>query len=574
MRLRLTIGHKILLAIGLVSAVILTGISSFYLEHERKNILRQNQRARTEQVQGVVNGLKAIMIPGFASIAQSYAEQLRKVPGMVDFRIMRLDGRQAFLDNETIEDVNWRRGKDIFPLQEERGKRHQILSKNNPNLVRALAEKRQVFYEERGEENELLQTILIPIVNERECHLCHDPDQPLRGVVKMTTSLAQVDEAIADAQRRAGMILLTSLTLLLMVVFVLIRRSVIKPIQEVERAMSRVAAGDLSFQVPVVSHDELGDMAKNFNIMVDQLLRTYTGFQAERNKLSTIILSAREGIIVTDQHEHIVLVNPAAERFLGKTSEQIVQGGFLHFMDDPDYVQQLVVSGGAGMPETVVYNQLVLSIHAARICSPGGDVIGSAALIRDVTEEKKLEEKLRHLSYTDKLTGLFNRRRMEELMAVEFDRAQRYGLSLSYLLLDVDHFKRFNDQHGHDMGDRVLQMVGRCMLNFFRKSDFPCRYGGEEFCVILTNIPNTANDRGFCQVAERLRKTIEEMVIDGLQVTVSIGVSIMTNREFPDVPSMIKAADNALYRAKKLGRNRVVLANTLDTQSEEENKTG
>ena len=233
-------------------------------------------------------------------------------------------------------------------------------------------------------------------------------------------------------------------------------------------------------------------------------------------------------------------------------------------MDAPDYVQKMIATGGVNMPDTVVYNQRVLNVHAASICAPGGEMIGSAALLRDVTEQKQLEETLFNMSYTDKLTGLFNRRRMEELMISEFDRAWRYGFPFSFLLLDVDHFKRFNDQHGHDMGDKVLQTLGQLMLTFFRKSDSPCRYGGEEFCVILVSIPNEEEEQKSHLVADRFRKAVEDLVIENLKVTVSIGVAVMRNREFENAAAMIKAADKALYRAKGAGRNRVMVADSTD----------
>ncbi|HIJ83136.1 MAG TPA: diguanylate cyclase, partial [Magnetococcales bacterium] len=532
----------------------------FYSEHERKTILMQNDLARTEQTQGVVNGLKAIMIPGFASVAQAYAEQLRKVPGMVDFHIMRLDGREAFLDNETIEDVNWRRGREVFPLRHEQIQGRQILVGNDPNLRRALEGREAVYYQEHGDDNEILQSILIPIANERECHLCHGDGQPLRGVVKLTTSLAHVEKAIADARFRAGELLIVSLGLLLVMMYVLIRKTVVGPINLVDSAMGRVSAGNLSLHVPVLGNDELGRMAQNFNIMVDRLLQTYNGLHVEQNKLSTIILSAQEGIIVTDALENVVLVNPAAERLLGKSTQQIIEGGFVHFMDDSDYVRQLIETGGVNMPDMVVYNQSMLSIHAARISTSSGEIIGSAAMIRDVTEQKKLEKKLTDMSYTDKLTGLFNRRRMEEIINTEFERAVRYGVPLSFMLLDVDHFKKFNDRYGHDMGDRILQAVGQCMLHFFRKLDAPCRYGGEEFCVILTSTPSEIHDQGPFLLADKFRKAIEAMVTEGLKVTVSVGVAVMIHREYADVASMIKAADKALYQAKNAGRNQVMVA--------------
>jgi diguanylate cyclase (GGDEF)-like protein len=146
-----------------------------------------------------------------------------------------------------------------------------------------------------------------------------------------------------------------------------------------------------------------------------------------------------------------------------------------------------------------------------------------------------------------------------EIPVRELDRAQRYRLPLSVLVLDVDHFKRFNDTHGHEVGDRVLQAVARVLRAALRGLDSPCRYGGEEFVAIL---PST-NKAGAYALAERLRQDIERLSVDGLQVTASIGVA-----EFPDIEvtqqaRLIGAADAAMYQAKRSGRNRVCIAHSV-----------
>jgi diguanylate cyclase (GGDEF)-like protein len=160
------------------------------------------------------------------------------------------------------------------------------------------------------------------------------------------------------------------------------------------------------------------------------------------------------------------------------------------------------------------------------------------------------------MATTDGLTGLFNRRFLDNSLRAEYDRAKRYGTQLSVMMFDVDHFKRFNDEHGHDMGDLVLKVLGQALKDALRTHDLPCRYGGEEFVAIL---PNTNKPGAYC-VAERFRKDVEELEIEGLHVTVSIGIAT-----FPDLPmesaeQLIETADKALYASKHAGRNRVTVA--------------
>ncbi|MBF0382656.1 MAG: GGDEF domain-containing protein, partial [Magnetococcales bacterium] len=224
--------------------------------------------------------------------------------------------------------------------------------------------------------------------------------------------------------------------------------------------------------------------------------------------------------------------------------------------DDEDYVKSFLASSSneSQPPKIVVYNNKVINFHAATICTDDESSLGSAILIRDVTEEKQLEKELRKMSFTDKLTGLYNRRHMEDILSKEFIRSRRYKLDMSLIFFDVDHFKKFNDTYGHDMGDRVLEELGKAVDNKFRDPDIPCRYGGEEFCVIM---PNT-NDTGAMIAAEKLRKKVESLDIDGVSVTITIGVASYPLSESKTPEELLKAADMALYRGKAGGRNRVV----------------
>jgi diguanylate cyclase (GGDEF)-like protein len=180
----------------------------------------------------------------------------------------------------------------------------------------------------------------------------------------------------------------------------------------------------------------------------------------------------------------------------------------------------------------------------------------------------RLRDQLRDQSIKDPLTGLFNRRYMLETCRREIGRARSSGQCVSLLSIDVDHFKRFNDNHGHDAGDVVLRAVGDCLLSKFREEDIPCRHGGEEFIVILPGLTADAARRR----AEELRSAIESMTVRYAdtnlpRVTISIGVAA-----FPDsgstVQEIVKSADEALYRSKAEGRNRVILAASCENAQE------
>ncbi len=558
------IGHKIIAVVGIIVTLSLVALGMFYVRQQEENILAQNERTMTKLTQSVIQGLQSVMLAGYADIARGFAERLEQVPDVTDFRILRTTGQQAFLDNSTIEDVNARRGDEEFlPRDDETSV--QVLPGDHPELTKAIGNEATTTYYETSSGGERFLTFLAPIRNDEGCHKCHGKEKPLRGVLKLTTSLSAVQEDIRRTWVQSTVVVGMAILGTLLLTGLLIRRAVVRPIDTVTRAMVRAADGDLTQTVPVMGRDELSQMAFSFNHMTRQLMQTYTGLRNEQDKLATIILSAREGIVVTDSEGKVVLMNPAAETLLGKSMRQVVDEGFLTLIDDSDGLRTLLDRDpGIKEPETVHFNQRVLSVYAATIRTPQGGVVGSAALIRDITEEKRLEERLRRLSTTDGLTGLFNRRHLDETLATELERALRYNAPLSIMMFDVDHFKRFNDEHGHDQGDRVLQAIAQSLQEHVRKVDVPCRYGGEEFLAIL---PGTSQ-AGAIIVAERLRHAIEQMEVDGLKVTISIGVATVPDLDVRTPAALVEAADGALYRAKRAGRNQVIAAHRGDPKAE------
>lgn len=172
-------------------------------------------------------------------------------------------------------------------------------------------------------------------------------------------------------------------------------------------------------------------------------------------------------------------------------------------------------------------------------------------------ELKQLTLELEAISLTDSLTSLPNRRAFGQRINIEWQRTLRYATPLTIMMLDVDHFKRFNDDFGHQTGDDVLIQVAQLLANAVRTTDFASRYGGEEFIVIL---PNSTLEEAM-PIAQRICDEIAQYAWPQRQVTVSIGVATYQNQE--EIQDLIAQADMALYQAKAEGRNRVVPAESL-----------
>ena len=172
--------------------------------------------------------------------------------------------------------------------------------------------------------------------------------------------------------------------------------------------------------------------------------------------------------------------------------------------------------------------------------------------IKSIFDKKK--QKLSDMAFRDGLTGLFNRRKFDSMLEEEIERAKRYGRGVSLIMIDIDHFKQFNDTYGHQKGDEVLATVAVILSERVRSNDLVSRYGGEEMSVILpeTEVSNAA------ALAENLRETVNTEALQraGVEITISLGIAGYNNNNHTP-QKLIQAADKALYQAKERGRNRV-----------------
>jgi diguanylate cyclase len=288
--------------------------------------------------------------------------------------------------------------------------------------------------------------------------------------------------------------------------------------------------------------------------------------------LEAVLESAGEGIIVSDEHRRIVVANSAARRLVGidisdKPREYgdnvtIERGMFEadgETVFDRDQIPLLRALRGelADNVRMVIKDEMhPAGVHLQLTGRPIRDdrdqIRGAVVTMADVTELHIAHERVAELAVTDALTGLPNRRVLDgrlELLSAEARRGRRFSLAI----VDIDHFKRVNDTHGHAIGDRVLVGVAHALRDAVRRSDLVARLGGEEFCVVQTDVDPDL----MAMLTERLRVTVETS-IQPIGVTASFGVC---HSSVSMVPSeMLVKADGALYMAKRAGRNRVAIA--------------
>ncbi len=290
---------------------------------------------------------------------------------------------------------------------------------------------------------------------------------------------------------------------------------------------------------------------------------------------------------VLDAKGHVLMWNKACERLTGLLASEVVgtKEHWRGFYDSPRpcladlivenrmaemdvlYVEHDDASGmvfGLHAQNWCVMpglgNQLYLAIDAGPIYDAQGQLLAVVETLRDMTTQKTAQIELERLAARDGLTGLVNRRGFDERLDVELSRAIRDQQSMALIMIDVDHFKRFNDTYGHQLGDECLRQVASALATaVLRPSDLVARYGGEEFAVILPSV----DQAGANAVAERIRQGVSALAVlhsgnDSLGVvSVSVGLACGVPARGMKEKDMITLADRALYQAKHAGRNRV-----------------
>jgi diguanylate cyclase (GGDEF)-like protein/PAS domain S-box-containing protein len=313
--------------------------------------------------------------------------------------------------------------------------------------------------------------------------------------------------------------------------------------------------------------------------LVRQLLQRQRTAQAlVANEAHFRLLAEHSSDMVTriGLDNRLLYVSPSCVRMIGWSPDELLGTSAVAGIhaEDMERVEQAIVALKNGEAEEArfVYRQrqrekgeiwVEAALHVTR-ASDSGEIDGVVAVVRDMTEQKDLQDKLTSLALTDGLTGLANRRAFDQRLADEWARARRDGAQLSLLLIDVDHFKAFNDHYGHLAGDGCLRALGRILSAHARRpADLAARYGGEEFAVLL---PGTGAD-GCAEVGEEIRGALRDLAMLHAQslpsrlVTVSVGAATgFPSQTTTDCSALVAAADRALYAAKDSGRDRLVIS--------------
>jgi diguanylate cyclase (GGDEF)-like protein len=404
-----------------------------------------------------------------------------------------------------------------------------------------------------------------------------------------------------------------------------IANSITHPLKVLVDGTTEIKDGNLAHRVEVHTRDEIGDLAASFNQMAGQVQETSTSYQRANEELALVIRQVqqrnREVELVNEMSEVLQICQDLDEAYamIGRYAAKFLpqEKGILYQLAPSRDVLETGATWGDG---DLVFKKVITpddcwalrrgQVHiinepltdlicphistdeimlTSAICIPllaSGDVIGMLHICNQTKENPltverqqimtsfaehlslslsnlKLRETLRQQSIRDALTGLYNRRFLEETLGREILRARRANITLSLMMLDVDHFKRFNDTFGHQAGDLVLSNLGRIMQANVRGEDLACRYGGEEFIIVLPGASLQVTQ----ERAELLRQEVEALSVYMNDqhlgpVTVSIGLSCLPENGTA-VDMLIRAADAALYQAKQSGRNLVKIADGL-----------
>ncbi|HEX5469416.1 MAG TPA: diguanylate cyclase [Gaiellaceae bacterium] len=366
------------------------------------------------------------------------------------------------------------------------------------------------------------------------------------------TPKSTIDDAVSALRERFLLFALLALGVVGLLAW-LLGRTIVRSLRELADAAGAVSRGQFGQRVPVRGRDEFANLGRAFNEMSGQLA-------AERGRVQDAV--DRFGKALAATHDPFTLLNVIVESTVEATGAAggrlVVDGEEQARAGEPDEGDTpLVIPLG---PEGGEEAMLLLTPAGADFGDQSRELalwLGSQAAI--ALENVRLHRLVARQASTDGLTELANRREFEDSLATEISRAERFGGSLALILADLDDFKQVNDRFGHQAGDEVLRQFAAIVRETVRDIDVAARYGGEEFAILL---PQT-DIEGAERLAERLRRAVETSPMAHGQgfpviVTSSFGVA-----SFPDADSaarLFRAADEALYRAKRAGKNCVVSA--------------
>ncbi len=557
-------------------------VSLFWLYNIEKEQLLNRTSKETALVSEVIKaGIRNQMLRKYQDMTQATINLIQRKAGLKEVTLVKKDGTVAYSSNHSIRGTTIDRHSGTCKICHENGAKPE----------------KQTVVMTTGDGNKVFRSVN-PIENEKECRECHGKDGSLLGVLIVDQYIGRALLDIKEIQSSLFMIGIVTLLILFGLIFAIVEVLVQKPISLLIEGTRRVKEGDLSATIEVNVKGEIRELADAFNSMV-VAIRDHVNEIEEKNFELQTLYSMVERITRTinlNELRRIVLdiilevfgkvdygvivfklmEDGKIELFSQRTGEEkVIEKAFeVDEVDEyrdyinPDYVQEWMsgllddtrtTDGGSGVLVPLVAKGRRLGILYVR--KENGEVFTEREmkLVQALSSHISIaleNARLYTIAITDELTKVYTLRYFQQVLTDEVGRYQRYGQKVSILMLDLDDFKKVNDTYGHPVGDITLREFARLVKDSVREVDVVCRYGGEEFAVIL---PET-DDKSALIVAERIRERTEKRVfyIEGheIKITVSIGVASCPKNAVT-VRDLVNAADRALYRAKESGKNRV-----------------
>ncbi len=365
----------------------------------------------------------------------------------------------------------------------------------------------------------------------------------------------------------------------------LLSRRLSRPLVELGRKIKAIIAGDeLSDDEYVYPNNEIGIMAREIGQLAEKELNAKTReLLASEETYKTILMASPDDITIADLSGRIIMVSEAAHKIFGYDPDDGPGMSVMDFIAPEDHeraranIVKMLHGKYFGPHEYRAIRKdrscFDIEVNNSLIRDQQGNPLRMVLIARDITSRKKAEQQIQELvhqlelerdlaqrnSLTDSLTGLSNRRFFDNALRTEFSRHKRSGSQLSLIMLDVDHFKKYNDYYGHSAGDDCLRQIAHTLKAVVERGhDIVARYGGEEFVVIL---PDT-DRQGAAVLAGSIGEAVLRLALPHAQsdisefVTISLGVAAAADHTLSDEVQLVALADKALYQAKKDGRNR------------------
>jgi diguanylate cyclase (GGDEF)-like protein/PAS domain S-box-containing protein len=293
-------------------------------------------------------------------------------------------------------------------------------------------------------------------------------------------------------------------------------------------------------------------------------IRLFMDYQRSGEYLKAVLESAGDwAILYTDNRGYVLMCSVGVEKIFGLSRKEAIgkdilslftgtriQQELMTFMEDETGISRLqCFSASQSSSKGTAY----LDVSFQRVKDSEDHHIGFVGAIRDVTEKVRLEKRLRNLSTKDDLTSLYNQRGFLRAIKKEMTLSRKLGLSLSLCFLDLDNLKKCNDTYGHLCGSRVIRETAKLLLQSVRPTDICCRYGGDEFVIIMPKTNKVQAQAAIERISESLNKHFRH------KITASFGIADFSD-DVVTIAELLARADRALYRAKSLGKNRIVLS--------------